>query len=281
MNRADPAARPSGEPTAVGDRANASGDTRRTGALYLVPTPLDFGCPAQADLREALPAKTIAVAAGLTHWIAENAKSARAFLKRVQAVQPLAAPLQQQRITELPREWHKRGDRQSGAHAQARQWLAPALQGFDVGLISEAGMPAIADPGAAVVRAAHALDVRVVPLLGPVSLMLALAASGCHGQHFAFVGYLPQGAVERAARLRELETTAQRLDQVQLFIETPYRNAALLQAALQTLRPQTRLAVACGLGLPQQAVHAARVADWRRAPPVLPLELPAVFVLGT
>lgn len=281
MNPADSAARPSGGPTVTDDRACTSGGAHRTGALYLVPTPLDFGCPAQPDLREALPSTTIAVAARLTHWIAENAKSARAFLKRVQAVQPLAAPLQQHTITELPREWHKRGDHRGGADAQARQWLAPALQGFDVGLISEAGMPAVADPGAAVVRAAHALGVRVVPLVGPVSLMLALAASGCHGQHFAFVGYLPQGAAERAARLRELEATAQRLDQAQLFIETPYRNAALLQAALQTLRPQTRLAVACGLGLPQQAVHAARVADWRRAPPALPLELPAVFVLGT
>ncbi|MDM7463407.1 MAG: hypothetical protein P3W95_007115, partial [Tepidimonas taiwanensis] len=183
MNPADPAARPSGgpidEPTVGGDRTRASGGHPRTGTLYLVPTPLDFGCPAQPDLREALPTTTIAVAAGLTHWIAENAKSARAFLTRVQAVQPLAAPLQQQTITELPREWHKRGDRQPGADAQARQWLAPALQGFDVGLISEAGMPAIADPGAAVVRAAHALGVRVVPLVGPVSLMLALAASGC------------------------------------------------------------------------------------------------------
>lgn len=251
------------------------------GTLYLVPTPLDFGCEPQPDLREALPASTIAVAAGLTHWITENAKSTRAFLKRVQAVQALAAPLQQQTITELPREWHKHGDRQPGAETTARRWLAPALEGQSIGLVSEAGMPAIADPGAAVVRAAHALGLRVVPLTGPVSLMLALAASGCHGQHFAFVGYLPQGAGERAARLRDLEATARRLDQAQLFIETPYRNAALLQAALQTLRPETRLAVACGLGLPTQAVHAARVADWRRQPPALPLELPAVFVLGT
>lgn len=255
-------------------------DAAAPGTLYLVPTPLDFGCTPQPDVREALPASTLATAAGLTHWITENAKSTRAFLKRVQAVQPLATPLQQHTITELPRDWHKHGDRHRGADAQAREWLAPALQGHAIGLVSEAGMPAIADPGAAVVRAAHALGLRVVPLTGPVSLMLALAASGCHGQHFAFVGYLPQGAGERAARLRELEATARRLGQTQIFIETPYRNAALLQTALQVLPPDTRLALACGLGLPTQAVHSARVADWRRQPPALPLDLPAVFVLG-
>ncbi|MEW6694496.1 Ribosomal RNA small subunit methyltransferase I [Tepidimonas thermarum] len=255
-------------------------DVATPGTLYLVPTPLDFGCEPQPDVRLALPQATLAVAARLTHWITENAKSTRAFLKRVQAVQPLAAPLPQQTITELPRAWHKHGDAHAEAEAQARQWLTPARHGHDIGLVSEAGMPAIADPGAAVVRAAHALGLRVVPLTGPVSLMLALAASGCHGQRFAFVGYLPQDAAARLVRLRELEATARRLDQAQLFIETPYRNRALLQAALQALKPDTRLAVACGLGLPTQAVHSARVADWRRQPPTLPLDLPAVFVLG-
>jgi 16S rRNA (cytidine1402-2'-O)-methyltransferase len=258
-----------------------SGTAVAPGTLYLVPTPLDFGCDTALDLRDALPAATIDIAAGLTHWIAENAKSARAFLKRVHAVRALAVPLQQQQIVELPRDWHKHGDPVAGADAQARALLAPAQQGHALGLVSEAGMPAIADPGAAIVRAAHALGIPVVPLTGPVSLMLALAASGSQGQHFAFVGYLPQGAAERAARLRELEATAHRLQQTQMFIETPYRNAALLQAALQVLRPDTRLAVACGLGLPTQAVYAARVADWRRQPPTLPLHLPAVFVLGT
>ncbi|WP_334135434.1 SAM-dependent methyltransferase [Tepidimonas sp.] len=251
------------------------------GTLYLVPTPLDLGCEPQPDIRQALPAGTLAVAASLTHWITENAKSTRAFLRRVHAVQPLAAALQQHSVIELPRAWHKHGDpQQADADTQARGWLTPALQGRDIGLVSEAGMPAIADPGAAVVRAAHTLGLRVVPLPGPVSLMLALAASGLDGQHFAFVGYLPQGAAERIARLRELETTAHRMGQTQLFIETPYRNAALLDAAVRALQPHTRLAVACGLGLPGQAVHSARVADWRRQPPTLPLALPAVFLLG-
>lgn len=259
----------------------ASAARNSCGTLYLVPTPLDFGCEPKADLCAALPASTIAVAAGLTHWITENAKSTRAFLKRVHAVQPLAAPLAQQTIVELPRTWHKYGDAHASAEREARRWLGPALQGQSMGLVSEAGMPAIADPGAAVVRAAHALGVPVVPLTGPVSLMMALAASGCHGQHFAFVGYLPPGAAARAARLRELEASAHRLQQTQIFIETPYRNDALLQTALQTLRPQTRLALACGLGLAAQVVHAARVADWRRQRPALPLTLPTVFILGT
>ncbi|MFN3828856.1 MAG: SAM-dependent methyltransferase [Tepidimonas ignava] len=253
---------------------------RTPGALVLVPTPLDLGCAPPPDIRAALPIATLQRAAGLTHWLAENARSARAFLKRVDAVVPLAAPLQQQCITELPRAWHKHGDADRSADTAAEALLAPALQGHDVGLLSEAGMPAIADPGSAVVRAAHRLRLRVEPLVGPVSLMLALAASGCPGQHFAFVGYLPIDAAQRVQALRALEATAARQRQTQIFIETPYRNAALLQVALQTLRPDTRLAVACALGLPQQAVHAATVAQWRRHPPTLPLQQPAVFVLG-
>ena len=132
------------------------------GALYLVPTPLDFGVSEAVDpLGALLPGETLAVAGRLTHWIAENAKSARAFLKRVDAAVGLAAPLQEQQILELPRQTHKRGDHTQDDRA-ARDWLAPALQGHGIGLLSEAGMPAIADPGASVVRAAHELGVPVV-----------------------------------------------------------------------------------------------------------------------
>ena len=257
----------------------------RLGTLYLVPTPLDFGCGSggldQADsgLHHALPAHTVQVAAGLTHWVTENAKSTRAFLKRVAAVSPLAAPLQAQSIVELPREVHKKGDHQAGGF-DAKPLLAPALQGHDVGLVSEAGMPAIADPGASVVRAAHALGLAVVPLVGPISLMLALAASGLNGQHFAFVGYLPQDGASRAQRLRELEALSLKTGQTQLFIETPYRNAGLLQGALSSLKPTTRLAACCGLTLPQQAIHSATVADWKKKPPNLPLDLPTVWLIG-
>jgi len=178
------------------------------GRLFLVPTPLDFGCAEQAPIQDALPEATLRCASGLQHWITENAKSTRAFLKRVGEVHALSAPIQAQHITELPREVHKKGDHQGGF--DARPLLAAAVQGHDVGLVSEAGMPTVADPGSSVVRAAHDLGIEVVPLVGPVSLLLALAASGLNGQNFAFVGYLPQDAGERAARLKQLESLAQK-----------------------------------------------------------------------
>jgi len=259
-----------------------------TASLYLVPTPLDFGCtPPEGTpappLTLFLPDETIRRAARLDCWITENAKSTRAFLKRVEAIHPLTAPLQSLRISELPRQAHKKGDHQPGHDdSTARSLLAPALAGQDVGLVSEAGMPAIADPGSSVVRAAHALGLVVRPLVGPVSLMLALAASGLNGQHFSFVGYVPQDPGARDKRLRELEATALRTGQTQILIETPYRNTALLQALQQTLRPTTRLALACGLGLPQQQVRSAATADWkqRQLARGLPLAEPTVFLFG-
>ncbi len=252
------------------------------GTLYLVPTPLDFGCETHDPaLLAALPAHTLQVAAGLTHWITENAKSTRAFLKRVDAQQPLAAPLQAQQIVELPREVHKKGDHDPAQGFDARPLLAPALQGHNMGLVSEAGMPAIADPGASVVRAAHALGLRVVPLVGPVSLMLALAASGLNGQNFAFVGYLPQDAAQRTQRLRELEALALKTGQTQIFIETPYRHTALLQATIGALKPDTRLALCFGATLAEQTIRSHSVAQWKKQnTTALPLQLPAVFLLG-
>lgn len=249
------------------------------GRLHLVPTPLDFGCDTHAPLTQVLPAGTIVVAAQVTHWICENAKSARAFLKRVAEVQPLALPLQQQEILELPREVHKKGDH-ALASFDARPLLQAAVAGHDVGLLSEAGMPAVADPGSSVVRAAHELGIEVVPLVGPVSLLLALAASGLNGQNFAFVGYLPQDAGQRAQRLRELEALAQRTGQTQMFIETPYRNAALWDALLQGLKPATRVAVASGLTLPTARCHTATAAAWKQRPAPVKNDVPAVFALG-
>jgi 16S rRNA (cytidine1402-2'-O)-methyltransferase len=153
---------------------------------------------------------------------------------------------------------------------------------MDIGLVSEAGMPAIADPGSSVVRAAHALGVPVVALSGPMSLMLALAASGLNGQSFAFVGYVPQNAEERNKRLRELEASAQKTGQAQILIETPYRNAALLQAMLQTLKAETQLALSCGIHLPLHTTRSASVANWKKQGLAqhLPLSLPTVFLIG-
>ncbi|ODU96368.1 MAG: ribosomal RNA small subunit methyltransferase I, partial [Rubrivivax sp. SCN 70-15] len=210
------------------------------GRLLLVPNTLDLGA-AEVELQDVLPLGVIRQAAALAHWAAEDARSARAFLKRVAAVVPLARPLQETSIRELPRP--RKGSREPVPAAEWQALLAPALAGHDLGLISEAGLPAVADPGAALVEAAHAAGVPVLPLAGASSLLLALAASGLNGQSFAFVGYLPQDAAARTARLRELESTSRRLQQTQLIIETPYRNAALLAALLASLAPETRLSV--------------------------------------
>lgn len=250
------------------------------GKLFLVPAPLDFGCEVQVPLRDVLPDGTLQAASRITHWVCENAKSARAYLKRIDELHPLAAKLQEQHIEELPREVHKKGDHDVGF--DAKPLLSPALAGQDVGLLSEAGMPAVADPGSSVVRAAHELGIEVVPLTGPVSLLLALAASGLGGQNFAFVGYLPQDATTRAARIRELEALALKTGQTQLFIETPYRNAALLDALLKTLRDSTRLAVASGLTLPEAQIRSASIQGWKKqaTSPALFGKLPAVFAIG-
>ena len=255
--------------------------TALRGRLLLVPAPLDFGCDTQAPLEDALPAGTLLAASRTTHWICENAKSARAYLKRIEAVHPLACPLQEQQITELPRAVHKKGDHGAPGNAvfDARGLLAPALAGHDVGLLSEAGMPAVADPGSSVVRAAHDLGLAVLPLVGPVSLLLALAASGLNGQNFAFVGYLPQDAAERSKRITALEGLALKTGQTQLFIETPYRNAALLQALVITLQPTTRLAVSSGLTLADARIRSLPAAQWRGAEPP-GRHSPAVFAIG-
>lgn len=269
--------------------SGAPRSAKSLGTLFLIPTPLDFGCQtdgqAPVDLCQWLPGETLDVASRLTHWITENAKSTRAFLKRVDGARGIAAAIAEMHIAELPREAHKKGDHTnaSDTEAAARALLAPALAGNDMGLVSEAGMPAIADPGSSIVRAAHALGLPVVPLSGPMSLMLALAASGLNGQNFAFVGYVPQSAEARIKRLRELEALAIKTGQTQILIETPYRNAALLQAMLQTLQPSTRLAISCGIHLPQHTTRSAPVAGWRKQAlaSALSLEFPAVFLIGS
>lgn len=251
---------------------------RQAGRLVLMPNTLDLGTGSEVDLRALLPMGVIERAAGLQHWVAENAKTARAFLKRVGAIVPLASPQQQISITELPRP-PKGGGRPAAPAPALTPLLAPALAGHDIGLISEAGMPAVADPGAALVLAAHEQGLVVEPLVGPSALLLALAASGLNGQQFAFVGYLPVDAAARSARIRELEALSRRQQQTQLAIETPYRNDALLAALIEQLQPGTRLAVASGLTLPAARCRTMTVAQWRKtgAGETLGDRLPAVF----
>lgn len=246
------------------------------GTLLLVPNALDLGAEA-VDLRDVLPDGVIRRAAALLHWAAEDARSARGFLKRVAALTPLAVPLQAVHITELPRP--RKGSREPVPAAEWQALLKPALDGHDLGLLSEAGLPAVADPGAALVQAAHAAGVPVLPLPGASSLLLALAASGLNGQSFAFVGYLPQDAAPRAARLKELEALSRRLGQTQLIIETPYRNAALLGAMTAVLSPSTRVAVSCGLTLAGGWSRSDSIAAWSRRPAQMPDRWPAVFSL--
>ena len=254
-----------------------------SGKLYLVPNTLDFGVAAHAegasgqpDLQEVLPLEVLRIAARLPCWVAENAKTTRAFLKRVNEVVPLSQALQTISIVELPRS--NKGAPQTPA-ANLGALLAPAIAGQDMGLISEAGLPAVADPGAALVQAAHVLDVRVQALSGPSSLMLALAASGLNGQSFAFVGYLPVDSAARITRIRELEALSRKTQQTQLMIETPYRNAALLAALLNALSGATRLSVSCGLTLKQGWSRTDTVSGWKARGIEIPSDTPAVFSL--
>jgi 16S rRNA (cytidine1402-2'-O)-methyltransferase len=217
-----------------------------TGTLYLLPTGLG-----ESALADVLPGQVLATAGRLVHFIAENPKSARAFLK--QAGYP--RPLTEATITTL--------DKNTPADA-VPGLLEPLLQGFDAGLLSEAGCPAVADPGALLVRAAHRAGIAVKPLVGPSSLLLALMASGLNGQRFAFHGYLPVENAARAQRLRELERRSRQDDATQIFIETPYRNDVMLQALLGSCAPDTLLCVATDLTQPSAQVRTQRIADWKR-----------------
>ncbi len=255
------------------------------GRLVLIPNTLDLGAPQAVPLSHVLPQGAIARAAGLRHWVVENAKTARAFLKRVDEQAPLVLPLQQLDIRELPRQ-AKGGRRDATSQAlvereqqqRLRDLLTPALAGADIGLLSDAGLPAVADPGSDLVAQAHQLGLGVEPWSGPSSLMLALAVSGLGGQNFAFVGYLPQEPAARAARIRELEAHSRRSGQTQIAIETPYRNAALMQALMDSLQATTRLCVASGITLLGAWNRSDRVSAWRQGPaPALNDHTPAVF----
>ena len=225
--------------------------------LFAIPSPLG------ASIDASLPAAALAQVRGLKDFVVENAKSARAFLGAV-GLNP-----RELAITEL---------NEHTPPADVPPLLAPLREGRPLGLLSEAGCPAIADPGAALVEAAHAAGFRVVPLVGPSSIMLALMASGLEGQRFAFCGYLPRDASDRARRIKELEQRSRREHETEIFIETPYRNDALLGALLEALAPATRLCVAADLTLPTESVRTRALADWRRSRPTLG-KRPAVFLL--
>jgi 16S rRNA (cytidine1402-2'-O)-methyltransferase len=248
-----------------------------SGTLLLVPNTLDLGSTPAPAIDAVLASEVLATAARLRHWVAEDAKVARAFLNRVAQVRPLAQPLQAIELQSLPRP--PKGRAASDDAAEYTRLLQPALDGHDLGLLSDAGLPAVADPGAALVAAAHARGVRVWPLAGASSLLLALAASGLQGQRFAFHGYLPTDAAHRAAQVRALEAASRREQQTQIAIETPYRNAALAAGLIESLQPTTRLSIACGVTLPGGWCVTRTVQAWRATPPAFTdKHLPAVFL---
>jgi 16S rRNA (cytidine1402-2'-O)-methyltransferase len=220
--------------------------------LYAIPTPLG-GAP-----EAALPAPALAIVKSLRDFAVENAKSARAFLGAV------GMPVRELSIKTLEED--------------PSSLLLALREGRPMGLLSEAGCPAIADPGAALVEAAHGEGFRVVPLVGPSSITLALMASGLEGQRFAFCGYLPREGPDRARRIRELESRSRKERQTEIFIETPYRSDALLSALLESCSATTRLCVAADLTLPGEAIATRSIAQWRRAKTVLGRR-PAVFLL--
>lgn len=215
------------------------------GTLYLIPVPLGPVAP-----ETCLPPDTLAVARRLDRFVVERAKTARAHLKAMGHPLPLQSIAMQELNEHTP------------ASAIA-DLLAPLVAGHDLGLLSEAGCPAVADPGANLVRAAHAAGIAVVPLVGPSSILLALMASGLGGQRFAFHGYLPAKEPERSRSIQALEKAARRDQATQLFIETPYRAAALLDALAATLSPAMLVSVGADLGLPGQFIRAQRAQDWR------------------
>lgn len=246
------------------------------GCLLLVPNTLDHGND-PVGIDQVLAQGVLKHAAAVRHWVVEDARSARSFLKRVDAVVPLGVPLQALSMVELPRP--RKGSREAVGPDDWLALLQPAIEGHDLGLLSEAGLPAVADPGAALVDAAHAHGIPVRALPGASAMLLALAASGLNGQSFAFVGYLPQEADSRLRRLRELEALSRQAQQTQLFIETPYRNPALTAAILTGLQPSTRLSISCGLTLPDGWTRCQSIAQWRQSPPQVSDRMPAVFAI--
>ena len=231
------------------------------GKLYLIPTPL------HETALHTIPSYVLPILHRLDYFIAERAKTARQFIKTTQPPRPL----QVLTVYELSK------------HTDPEEWqtyLQAAEAGHDIGLLSEAGVPGVADPGADIVRLAYSKGMEVVPLVGPSSILLALMASGMNGQQFCFQGYLSPKKPQLMQDLKRLEQLAQRQQQTQIFIETPYRNHALLETAFQTLAPQTLFCIACDLTAPTEYIFTKTVRQWQQtALPDLD-KRPAIFLIG-
>ena len=231
-------------------------------ALYLIPVTLG-----NTPIEHVLPSFNHDVIMGIRHFIVEDIRSARRFLRQTDK----AFPIDDSTFFEM------------GKHADERlfsSYLQPLRNGLPVGIISEAGCPAVADPGADIVGIAQREGLPVVPLVGPNSMILAVMSSGLGGQSFAFCGYLPVEPSDRAKRLRQLETRAWTEGQTQLFIETPYRNQKMFQSLLSTLRPQTRLCIAAGITTPDQFIRTLSIAQWQKQRLPDLSKVPAIFLIN-
>jgi 16S rRNA (cytidine1402-2'-O)-methyltransferase len=230
------------------------------GKLYLIPSPLGDNDPA-----EVIPAPTLALLQGIRRYVVEEVRTARRYLSRAGL---------KGRIAEL--EFHELNEHTTQQEVEALAALFD--DGQDVGLISEAGLPAVADPGAALVALCHRRGITVVPQVGPSSLMLALMASGLNGQSFAFCGYLPAKTEERRSAVKAIEKTSQAHRQTQIVIETPYRNDALFSDMLQACRPSTRICVAADITLPEAYIRTKTVNEWKKENLIIG-KRPCVFLI--
>jgi len=229
------------------------------GVLYIIPVLLG------GDDISLLPESTLKAIRPLKHFIVENSKSARQFLKLAQ----IDSTQQELIINEIDKHQD---------HQPFDEFLKPTLTGYDVGLLSEAGVPCVADPGSGFIMAAHRNGIKVIPLTGPSSILLALMSSGLNGQSFCFHGYLPVNREERMQKLKLLERDAQSKKQTQIFIETPYRNTPLLKDLLETLSPSTKLCIACNLTLTNEFIQTKNILAWKKQIPELNKK-PAVFLI--
>jgi 16S rRNA (cytidine1402-2'-O)-methyltransferase len=248
----------------------------KLGTLYLVPNTLGDE-NREAQIQHVIPPFVVQIASHLDCWIVENAKTARSFLNAIHQVSPLRKPLQEI----IMQQW-----RGPDSNLQLIDLIQPLLQSQDMGLMSEAGLPGIADPGTEIVALAHSLKIPVRPLTGPNSLMLALMTSGMSGQHFSFHGYLPIKPPDRLKKLKTMENDSKIHQSAHLWIETPYRNASMLSGVVASLQPKTLVCMAMDLTLPTELIVRHSIEDWKKLlqDPKSPLpkdldKRPAVFIL--
>lgn len=230
------------------------------GSIYLIPVTLGG-----FDFDRVIPGFVTEIAKSLRYFVVEDLRSARRFLRMIDK----AFPIDETVFYEL------------NEHTQVKEmagFIAPALQGHNMGIMSEAGLPGIADPGMHIVRMAHSMNIRVIPMAGPSSILLALVASGLNGQNFTFHGYLPQKPFERIAKLKEIEKKVHH-DGTQIFMETPYRAQKMAETVLASCRPETLLCIACDITLPSEEIRTMKISAWKENPPELDGRL-VVFLLG-